>query len=72
LVCKEKLKRQIYICPECGTFYCSKCSDALNELENMCWVCETPFDDSKPVRLIEKKEDDIIVEGKEQAEPKKK
>ncbi|MFX1276113.1 MAG: hypothetical protein ACFFBP_22525 [Promethearchaeota archaeon] len=72
LVCKGKLERKIYICPDCGTFYCIKCSDALNELENICWVCETPFDESKPVRLTEKKEYDIFIEGKEQAEPKKK
>jgi len=72
LVCKQKLKRQIYICPECGTFYCSKCSEALNELENMCWVCETPFDESKPVKLIEKKEDSISVKGIEQFDPKNK
>ncbi|MFX1393831.1 MAG: hypothetical protein ACFFAH_09680 [Promethearchaeota archaeon] len=72
LVCKGKLERKMYICPDCGTFYCNKCSDTLSNLENMCWVCETPFDESKPVRLTEKKEEEKFIEGKEQAETKKK
>jgi hypothetical protein len=49
VVCKGKLERKMYICPECNTFYCNNCSDSLAELENMCWVCNTPFDKSKPV-----------------------
>ena len=32
-----------------NTFYCNNCSESLAELENMCWVCNTPFDKSKPV-----------------------
>jgi hypothetical protein len=50
LVCKSKVSRFNYICPKCNAFYCVKCSEALTNLENMCWVCETPFDDSKPVK----------------------
>jgi hypothetical protein len=49
VVCKGKLERKMYICPSCNTFYCNNCSESLAELENMCWVCNTPFDKSKPV-----------------------
>ena len=67
LVCKGKVFRNnIYLCPECSTFYCSKCSEALSDLENACWVCEVPFDESKPVNLLEKKEEDVIVKGVDQ------
>ncbi|MFX1392216.1 MAG: hypothetical protein ACFFAH_01460 [Promethearchaeota archaeon] len=59
LVCKGKLSRTIYICPECMAFYCKKCSTALADLENACWVCELPFDESKPIKLL--KEDEVAV-----------
>jgi len=73
LVCKGKVARNnIFLCPECDTFYCSKCTDALSNLENACWVCETPFDESKPVRLPEKKEEDVMVEDVDQKKIKKK
>ena len=62
LVCKNEISRNNYICPDCKTFYCSKCSEALSNLENACWVCNTPFDESKPVKLQEKKEEEIILE----------
>ena len=63
LVCKGKVARNnIFLCPKCDTFYCSKCSEALSDLENACWVCETPFDESKPVKLHEKKEEEFAVE----------
>ena len=66
LVCKGKVERNnIFLCPECDTFYCNKCSDAMSDLENMCWVCDTPFDDSKPSKPF-KKEDkkEIAIETK--------
>lgn len=59
LVCKGKLTRAMYICPDCNTFYCEKCSKLLVNIENACWVCETPFDASKTVRLMKKKEEDV-------------
>jgi len=68
LVCKGNVFRNnIYLCPECNTFYCSKCSEALSNLENACWVCETPFDESKPVRLPEKKEEEMALEISEKS-----
>jgi hypothetical protein len=62
LVCKGKLERKMYMCPDCSTFYCNKCSDTLSNLENACWVCETPFDKSKPVKLEEKETEKVKVE----------
>jgi len=59
LVCKVKLERSMYICPDCQTFYCKKCSNALMGLENACWFCNAPFDElkpSKPFRYDEKEE----------------
>ncbi|MFX1488138.1 MAG: hypothetical protein ACFFBI_03255 [Promethearchaeota archaeon] len=47
LVCKSKVSRLNYICPKCNAIYCIKCSEALTNLENACWVCDTPFDESK-------------------------
>jgi predicted amidophosphoribosyltransferase len=47
LVCKSKVSRLNYICPECEVLYCVRCSNALSNLENTCWVCKTPFDEDK-------------------------
>ncbi len=54
IVCKNEVLRDNYICPECKTFYCLKCSTALVEAENACWVCDTPFDESKPSKPLKK------------------
>ena len=43
LVCKNKISGLSYICPNCEAWYCLKCCDALIELEDACWGCETPF-----------------------------
>jgi len=75
LVCKGKLSRHnIYICPGCDTFYCQKCAYALENLENACWVCETPFDESKPVKPFKKEEEmeEIEISEKPQKKPKTK
>ena len=73
LVCKGKVARNnIFLCPECDTFYCSKCSEALSNLENACWVCNEPFDESKPVKPFKKEEVDIEISEKPQKKPKTK
>jgi hypothetical protein len=59
LVCKGKLLRLLFMCPECDALYCVKCSNALSEAENACWVCESPIDESKPVNLPESYEEKI-------------
>ncbi|TXT66178.1 MAG: membrane protein of unknown function [Promethearchaeota archaeon] len=53
IVCKGKvLRNNVYLCPSCGTFYYQKCSSSLSDLENACWVCNTPFDESKPTTIV--------------------
>ncbi|MFX1394351.1 MAG: hypothetical protein ACFFAH_12360 [Promethearchaeota archaeon] len=64
LVCKGKLGRYMFMCPDCNAFYCENCVRTLSDLENMCWVCDTPFDESKPVKPLEKEEQEVIVEKK--------
>ena len=38
LVYKGKVFGLNFICPQCEAFYCAKCSEALNNLENACWT----------------------------------
>ena len=73
LVCKGKLERKMYICPECDTFYCQKCSDMLANSENACWVCNYPLDESKPVKPLKKEEaiEEIKPSELTQKKPKK-
>lgn len=65
LVCKGEIGRLAYICPECKALYCDSCSKALSNLENLCWVCDTPFDESKPVKSFEKQESKLKIETKD-------
>ncbi len=59
LVCKGRVQKFNYICPMCDALYCMKCAQALTNLENVCWVCDSPIDDSKPVQVSSKSEDII-------------
>ena len=61
LVCKSHISRVNYVCPECDALYCIKCSTALSNLENACWVCETPFDESKPIQVHEEAEEELAL-----------
>ena len=36
----------------------------LVKIENVCWVCDYPLDDSKPIKRIEKKKSEIITVDK--------
>ncbi|MHA2473781.1 MAG: hypothetical protein ACXAES_11165 [Promethearchaeota archaeon] len=54
LVCKTNVSRVMYACPGCDALYCIKCSVSLSNLENACWVCNTPFDESMPSKPYEK------------------
>ncbi|MEE9377743.1 MAG: hypothetical protein V3V33_06870 [Candidatus Lokiarchaeia archaeon] len=74
LVCKGKISGyNLYICSNCETFYCEKCARILENMENACWVCNTPFDDSKPSKPFKKEEEDEVeVEEKLQKELKSK
>ena len=54
LVCKGKVSRILFVCPSCDALYCPKCSTALSDMDNYCWVCEAAIDETKPVKLPEK------------------
>ncbi|MFX1340615.1 MAG: B-box zinc finger protein [Promethearchaeota archaeon] len=60
LVCKGKVGRYMFMCPECETFYCEKCAHALESIENACWVCGTPIDESKPIKPFKKEKEEEI------------
>ena len=62
LVCRNRISRLTYVCPECESLYCLKCSTALTNLENICWVCETPFDESKPIKNEKISDEEISIE----------
>ncbi len=62
LVCKNKISRFNYVCPECDALYCIKCSNALTDLENECWVCNTPFDESTALKAVKKPEEAVEIE----------
>ena len=63
LVCKGNVSGINYICTKCGAYYCLNCSQALSNLENQCWSCDTPIDESKPSTSF--KEEKISVEEME-------
>ena len=44
-----------FICPDCGTYYCIKCIEAIKKLENSCWSCGIPLDPSMPAKEIKEK-----------------
>jgi len=60
LVCKGGVSRINYICPECGALYCIKCEETLANLENACWFCNTPLDESKPSKPYKKEKEDVV------------
>ena len=57
------------MCPECDALYCVKCSNALTDLENECWVYNTPFDETSALQVVKKPveaveiEDEIVVDS---------
>jgi len=65
IICKGDILGFIYAC-NCGALYCEKCARALTEIENACWVCNTPIDITKPVKPFKEEEvgkKDIIKEN---------
>jgi len=62
LVCKGKLSgfKLAYICPDCGTLYCESCALLLSDIENACWVCNNPFDESKPSKPFQREEKESL------------
>jgi len=53
LVCKGNVEGFNFICPKCHAMYCKKCSSALIDSENICWVCNDQMDKTKPIKTIE-------------------
>ncbi|MFX1573279.1 MAG: tetratricopeptide repeat protein [Promethearchaeota archaeon] len=47
LVCKGEISGFMFSC-KCNAIYCENCARALTDLENVCWICNTPIDASKP------------------------
>jgi tetratricopeptide (TPR) repeat protein len=51
LVCKGSAGGfNFYICPTCNSVYCKECTQAVIDLENQCWSCNSHIDISKPVK----------------------
>jgi hypothetical protein len=53
LVCKGNIEGfNNYICSNCDSIYCEHCARTLIDIENTCWMCESPIDKSKPVKSL--------------------
>ncbi len=63
IVCKSKVSRLNYVCPKCEVLYCIRCSKALVNLKNMCWVCDTPIDILNHIPVLKVAE--LLKEGEE-------
>ena len=51
LVCKGSAEGfNVYVCPTCNSFYCKACAQAVINLKNKCWTCNSPIDISKLAR----------------------
>ncbi|MFX0076043.1 MAG: PHD finger domain-containing protein, partial [Candidatus Hermodarchaeota archaeon] len=49
LICKGKVGGfNSYICTNCEALYHQDCARTLSKLENACWVCNQPIDETKP------------------------
>jgi len=65
LICKGAATGfEVYVCTECGVLYCLKCAKALSSLENLCWACNAPIDQSKPIKPLENEQEESIEEVK--------
>jgi len=48
LVCKGSAEGfNVYVCPACNSFYCRACAQAVTNLGNQCWSCNSLIDTSK-------------------------
>ncbi len=72
IVCKGKVSKLLYMCPECNTFYCVKCSNALTNTENVCWVCNAPIDESKPSQPYKNEKEDLKISSEKVSSEKAK
>jgi hypothetical protein len=71
IVCKGQATGfNIFVCPSCDMLYCRTCAEALSNLENTCWACNNPIDNSKPIKPEKEVEFESIVEQGESAKKK--
>lgn len=64
IVCKGDILGYMYTC-NCDALYCEKCARPLTNIENVCWVCNSPIDTAKPIKHYKKEdfeERDVIKE----------
>lgn len=75
MVCKTLIIGfvDVFICPDCKALYCRKCAKELIKIDNMCWGCLGPIDDSKPIKYDkeEGKEDISIIDVSKNKEKNK-
>ncbi|MFX1569298.1 MAG: hypothetical protein ACFFCV_13120 [Promethearchaeota archaeon] len=75
LVCKTNIsKLNLFRCRKCAVLYCQNCVEKLGDLENACWVCNTPFykkKPSKPFNIKEQEEQKEEIKITEEFQPKK-
>jgi len=64
LVCKGKVAGLNYMCTGCNALYCMNCSEELSDLENACWVCNEPFDKTKPSKPFLRIEEEAMKDVK--------
>jgi len=55
LVHRGPIKGLNFICPECGTYYCLNCLEAIKENENACWSCGKALDPTSPIKKPQEK-----------------
>lgn len=63
IVCKGEVLGFMYVC-KCDVIYCENCVRALTDLENACWACNAPMDNSKPVKRYGEEEISEITQKK--------
>lgn len=70
IVCKGDILGFMYTC-NCDALYCEKCARALIDIENVCWVCNSPIDIAKSINQYKKDEIEEIEGKKDEFIPKK-
>ncbi len=66
LVCKGGAEGfNIYMCPSCKSIYCRTCAQAVVEIENACWMCESPIDVTRRSKPFEQEKKEISIETKD-------
>ncbi len=64
LVCKGEVIGINFVCRNCKTSYCERCYNALTNLENVCWACDSTLDMSKPSKPFKAREEQKAIKEK--------